>query len=92
MPEVEEHPLSVLDAFSPQRSLALHLQIALDFVHKGAEMGARGTGGDHKQVGHDEELGNVQDGGVFALLLDDGGDGVPGGFDGLLVSCDVRSS
>jgi hypothetical protein len=89
---VEEHPLAVLDALTPKRTLAVGLQLALDLVDEGAQVRARRTGGDDEQVGDYEEVGNVQDGGIFTLLLDDGGNRFPSGFDGLIVGCDARSS
>jgi len=55
-------------------------------------MRARRTGGDDKQVGDNEEVGNVEDGRVFTLFVDDGRDRFPGGCDGLVIGCDGRSS
>jgi hypothetical protein len=90
VPIVEQYPLAVLDTLTAQHPL--RLQLGLDLVHQAAQMGARRAGGDDEQVGEDEEVGNVQDGGLFTLLLDDGGNRLPCGFDGLVVGCDVRSS
>jgi len=89
---IEQHPLAVFDAFSPQRAFAGRLQLALDLVDEGAQVGARRAGGDNEQVGDDEEVGNVKDGGILTLLLRDDGNRFPGGFDGLIVGWDVRSS
>lgn len=89
---VEEHPLAVLNALTPQWTFAGRLQLALDLIDQAAQVRARRTGGDDEQVGDYEEVGNVQDGGVFTLFLDDGRNRFPGGCDGLIVGWDGRSS
>jgi hypothetical protein len=92
VPVVEKHPLAVLDAFPSQRVLPRRLQLAFDLVDEAAQVRARSTGGDDKELGDNDEVGNVQDRGVFTLLLDDGRDRFSGGFDGLVVGGNACSS
>ena len=92
MPVVEQHPLPVLDAFPPQGTLPRRSQLEFDLVDEAAQMRARRARCDDKEFGDNDELGNVQDGRIFTLLLDDGRDRFLGGFDGLVVGCDACSS
>ena len=92
VPVVEKHPLAVLDTLPPQRALPRFLELVLDLIDQAAQMRARRTSSDDKQVGDNEEIGDVQDGGIFTLFLDDGRYRFPCGLDGLVSGCDVRSS
>ena len=92
MPVVEKHPLPVLDAFPPQGTLPHRFQLEFDLVDEAAQVRARRAGCNDKEFGDNDVLGNVQDGRIFTLLLDDGRDRFPGGFDGLVVGCDACSS
>ena len=70
--EVQQHPLAILPALTPERLAVQRSERLLHLVGEGDHMAARGAGGDDEDVGDDQKLGDIEQGDANALLVDDG--------------------
>ncbi len=66
---VEQHPLGLLDALPAQRLALIETQPALDLVDQCLDLPRGGPGGNHEDIGDDEELVNVEQDNVDGLLV-----------------------
>ena len=89
---IKENPLAVFDTLTSQGALPDRLELTFDLVDEAAQMRTRRAGCDHKQVGYDEELGDIEDGGVFTLMVNDGCHRFSCGFDSFFGGGDAGSS
>ena len=86
---VEEHPAAIVGAFSTKGSFTEFAELHLDIIRERTDVAVGRARSDHEDVGHHEEIRDVEKGNVVALLVEDCissgprcGFGVRSGWDG----------
>jgi hypothetical protein len=91
---VQQDPSRVVAPLAPER-LAVHfrLQLPLDIVGEGSHVAVGRARCDDEHVGNDNELGNIEQSDIEALLIVNRGGRGQGGFDGFRcrANCSVPS-